>query len=562
MDSAIPLPVTEQEINPYCGRPWSWRPGPDDPEWDDPGWKAVRFIETYLKHTKGRWRGVPFVLRPFQLNVILQVFGKVDEEGYRIIRTVYLEYARKAGKSELAAAIALKLLFADNEPSAEIYGAAYDRDQASLVFNVAAEMVRLSPALRKRARIIDSQKRIIVPKTSSFYRAIPADAAGSHGFNASGIIFDEVHTQKNSDLWDVLTTSGGTRAQPLTFAITTAGFDRQSLAYQLHDYGLKVQKGIINDPTWFADIRNTPENVDWRDERYWYYANPGLGTREDIKAGRAFRDIEELRAKAREAMEVPAKQNAFRQFYLNQWVQQSTRAIDMALWDQNAQDDQGNVMSVDESALVGRTCYGGLDLSSVSDLTAWVMVFPRDDDPEELDVLARFWCPEARLHDTQNRYRDQYQAWAKQGYLTATPGDAIDYGFIKAQILEDAKKFRLVDMNVDRLFQGYQLSMELQEEGITVLGMGMGFVSMAGPMKEFMARLLKRKLRHGGNPVMRFCADNLAVKQDAAGNMKPDKASSQGKIDGIVALLMALDRAMRHTQGSKSVYEERGIVVL
>lgn len=230
------------------------------------------------------------------------------------------------------------------------------------------------------------------------------------------------------------------------------------------------------------------------------------------------------------------------------------RWISLDLWDQNAG-------LVAEERLFGRTCYGGLDLSAVSDITAWVLAFPDDDDPETIDVLCRFWVPEARLRDEHNRYRHQYQAWARQGFLRTCPGDAIDYGFVKRQILEDAKKFALVDLNVDRLFQAHQLATELTDEGLTVVGMGQGFVSMAAPMAEFHRRLLARKIRHGGNPVLRWMVDSAAVRQDPAGNLKFDKASSQGRIDGLVALVMALDRAMRHTQGQRSVYEDRGLEV-
>jgi phage terminase large subunit-like protein len=239
-------------------------------------------------------------------------------------------------------------------------------------------------------------------------------------------------------------------------------------------------------------------------------------------------------------MQAPALQNTFRNWYLNQWTQQSSRWIDLALWDANA----GPL--IDEEKLRGRTCYGMLDLATVSDMTAWVMLFPREDDPETVDVLARFFCPKARLLDTSNRYRDQYQMWERQGWLTATPGEATDYAFVKAQVLADAAKFRLVDMNVDRLFQAHQIASELAEEGIKVFGMGMGFVSMAAPMTELMRRLLAHKIRHGGNPILRWMADNVSVKMDPAGNLKPDKSTSQGKIDGIIGIAGGFDRLMRH----------------
>jgi phage terminase large subunit-like protein len=494
--------------------------------------RAVIFIDR-LQHTKGIWAGVPFALRKWQKKIIREVFGWKNPDGTRRYRTVYIEIPRKNGKSELAAAVALYLLFSDREQGAEIYGAARDRDQASIVFNVAADMVRRSPRLRRRSKIIDSSKRIIVPKTGNLYRAIPADAAGSHGFNAHGIIFDELHVQPNRELYDALMTSTGAREQPLTFMITTAGYDRESICWEIHEYAQRILAGTIEDPTFYAVIYAAPEESDWQNRKVWRACNPALGD---------FLRTEHLVEEERKAREMPAFQNSFRRLHLNQWTQQQSRWIDLDLWDANA----GPL--VDEDKLRGRACYGGLDLGSVSDLTAWLMVFPREEDPEEIDLLARFWCPEARLKDTANRYRDAYQVWARQGWLKTTPGEATEYAFIKAQIIKDAATFRLVDMNVDRLFQAHQLCSELMEEGLKVAAFGMGFLSMAAPMQELMHRLLGRKIHHGGNPVLRWMADNVAVKQDPAGNLKPDKAESQGKIDGIVALVMGLDRAMRHEE--------------
>lgn len=506
--------------------------------------RAIGFIQN-LTHTKGRWAGVQFDLIKWQHNLICELFGRV-RNGVRQYRTCYCEVPKKNGKSELAAAVALLLLVADGEQGGEVYSAAADRDQASIVFNVAAQMVRNNAILSKRLKIIDSQKRIIDHKTGSFYRVISAEAYTKHGFNASGIIFDELHTQPTRDLWDVLTLgSGDAREQPLTFAITTAGYDRQSVCWEQHEYALKVLNGTVQDHTFLPVVYSVPEDVDWENEKYWKSANPSLGE---------ILDIENLRNQYRKAKETPALQNAFRRLRLNQWTQQSNRWIDLSLWDENGQD-------VDEDSLLGRTCYGGLDLSSVSDLTAWVMVFPRDEDQEHLNVVSRFWCPEARLDDSRNKYRDQYRVWKDQGFLKVTPGNAVDYQFIKHEVMLDAQRFNLVDLNVDRLFQGHQISMELAEEGLSVIAMGMGWRSMAAPMNELHRRLLSRQINHRRNPIMRWMVDNLAVQQDPAGNLKPDKAESQGKIDGIVSLVMALDRAMRNTE-QRSVYESRGVIAI
>lgn len=508
--------------------------------------KAVGFIEA-LTHVQGVWAGKPFVLMPWQREIIRTIFGTLNDDGSRQYRTVYIEIPRKNGKTELAAAIALYLLFADGELGAEIYGAASDRDQASLVFQRAAQMVRQSQVLMAASKIIDSTKRIVFPKHGSFLRAIPADVPGSHGYNAHGIIFDELHVQPNRDLWDALKKSTGTRRQPLIVAITTAGYDRESICWELHEYARKIIEGVIEDPTFFAYIAAAPEDADWKDEAVWYACNPALvhdGGK--LVVGGPFRSIGEMRAEARQAEHMPTAQNDFLRYYLNRWTQQATRWIDMALWDEN-----GGV--IDEEALAGQICYGGLDLSSVRDMTAWVMLFPDDDGG--VQIVARFWCPEARLYADDNRYRDQYQVWTREGWLETTPGNSIDYNYVTAKVLEDAEKFRVKELNIDRLFQGYQVGTALADEDMEVFGFGMGFISMAGPMREFERLLLAHKLNHGNNPILRFNADNIMVKVDAADNKKPDKATSQGKIDGIVGILMGLDRSTRQHEE-----EEAGVL--
>lgn len=504
---------------------------------------AIEFFR-FLKHSKGEWGGCNFELELWQCFIVGSIFGwKRKTDHMRRFRTAYIEVPRKNGKSTLISGIGLYLFMCDGEPGAEIYTAATKRDQARITHGEATRMVKSSPALRKRIRIF--KDNLHSEATNSKFEPLGADADTLDGLNVHAALVDELHAHKTRALWDVLETATGARRQPLMLAITTAGFDQTSICFEMHEYCQKILNRTVQDDTVFTYIASIDEGDDPFSVEAWKKANPnyGVSVKED--------DLKRLADKAKE---MPSALNNFLTKRLNVWTQQANRWINLSLWDENA----GLVV---EEKLRGRKCYGGLDLSSVSDITAWVMVFPHDDDPEELDVLARFWCPEARLYDKQNRYADQYKSWVRQGFLKTTPGDAVDYEFIKAQILQDAKTFKLVDMNVDRLFQGYQLAMELQEEGLTVVGMGQGFMSMATPMKEFERRLLKRKFHHGGNPVLRWMADSLAVKPDPAGNIKPDKASSQGKIDGIVAAVMALDRAMRH-EDTTSVYETRGILTL
>lgn len=500
--------------------------------------RAVNFIRL-LKLTDDKWYGMPFPLQDWQEQIVRSIFGEMKPDGSgRQYRKGYISFARKNAKTTLGAAMMLAAMFLDKEHGGQYYSAAAEREQAGLMFNIMASMIRQDSALEKRCSIIESRKRIILKQTGGVYVALSAEAKTKHGLGPSVVIFDELHVQRKPDLFEALSTGSGARNQPLFLSLTTAGYDRNSICWQEYEYARKVQDGIIKDPVYFSAIWEMPEGADWRDEANWKLANPGLGS---------FRSIEEMRDMARQAEHSPAMQNTFRRLYLNQWTQQSNRAIDMALWDANASGRDG---IVSEEELKGRACYGGLDLSAVSDLTAEVLLFPREEDPEAVDILCRFWCPESKLTDSTNRYRNEYQAWKNQGFLTTTPDDAIDYAFIRAQILEDARKFQIIDMNVDRLFQGYQMMDELGQEGLTVIPFGMGYKSMTPPMNEFFRRLLLKKLHHGGNPVLRFMADSLAVTSGPAGNdFKPDKAHSQGKIDGIVALVMGLDRAMRHETG-------------
>lgn len=511
---------------------------------------AIEFFR-FLRHSKGEWAGAVIELEPWQMFRIGSVFGWMREnpdtgEVVRRFRIAYNEVARKNGKSTESAGIGLYMLDADGEPGAEVYSAATKRDQARIVWDEAARMVQRSPALRKRINVLRGRGNMHVLDTHSKFEPLGADVDGMDGLNVHAAIIDELHAHRTREVWDVLDTATGARKQPLIWAITTAGFDQTGICYEVRTYAAEVLEGRIEDDTFFAYIATIDEEDDPFDEAVWIKANPNLGV--SVK-------LDDMRRLAKRAKAMPAALNNFLTKRLNVWTQQETRWISMDLWDEN----KGDVPAKEfEQHLRGAVCYGGLDLGSVNDLAAWVMVFPGGG--EELSVIARFWCPEERLYDTTNRYRAQYQAWAREGWLQTTSGRAIDYSFIKAQILRDAESYQLVDLNIDRLFQAHQLAGELMEEGLTVVGMGQGFLSMAAPMKELERRLLHGKIRHGGNPVLRWMAGNVAVKQDPAGNLKPDKATSQGKIDGIVALVMALDRAMRHEKPQRSVYEDRGVL--
>ena len=343
---------------------------------------AIDFIGQ-LKHTKGQWYGCNFNLLPWQSNdVVIPLFGNVDENGFRIYRKCYVEIPKKNGKSELAAAIALFLLIADQEPGAEIYGAACDREQASIVFNVAASMVEQNPALRKRLKVLKSTKRILYPAMNSYYHVLSSDVPAKHGFNAHGVIFDELHAQPNRELWDVLTEgSGDARRQSLIFAITTAGYNKNSICYEVHDYARKVKEGIIKDPRFLPVIYNLSEKANWRDKRNWKKVNPSLGHTITI---------DKIQDSFRECEHIPAKQNIFRRLRLNQWTSSSERWLDMAFWDKCGK-------AVNIKQLKGKSCYCGLDLASSIDIAAFAKAFL--DEKGFFDILMRFWVPEENIRE-------------------------------------------------------------------------------------------------------------------------------------------------------------------
>ena len=504
--------------------------------------RAVKFIEM-LRHTKGKWAGKRFWLLPWQEQIIRDLFGIVDESGHRQFRTAYVELGKKNGKSELAAAVALYLLYADNEPSAEVYGAAADRQQASIVFDVARQMVEMTPALLHRSKIMAAGKRIVNFRNSGFYQVLSAEVGTKHGLNVSGLVLDEVHAQPNRKLYDVLTKgSGDAREQPLYFLITTAGTDRESICYELHQKAMEIASGRKIDPTVYPVVYGLSEDDDWHDERNWYKANPSLG--QTIQ-------IDRVRDMYREALDNPAEENVFKQLRLNMWVSSLTRFIPEQVY------DLGNE-PIDPNALLGRECYGGLDLSSTGDITAFVLIFPPRNETEKYILLPYFWIPEETIPIRVRRASGPYDVWHQQGYIQATEGNVIHYGFIEKFIEGLGEKYHILEIAFDR-WGATQMTQDLEGMGFTVVPFGQGYASMSPPTKEFYRLLMEGKIIHGGNPVLRWMAGNVVVDTDPAGNIKCTKAKSPEKIDGIVAAIMALDRCIRH-ENTTSVYDERGLL--
>lgn len=506
--------------------------------------RTLQFINC-LKHTKGQWRGQTFELLPWQETIIRDVFGTVKANGFRQYNTAYVEIPKKNGKSELAAGIALYMTCGDGEWGAEVYGCASDRQQASIVFDVAVDMVDQCPALKKRIKPIMSVKRLVYKPTNSFYQVLSAEAYTKHGLNVHAVIFDELHSQPNRELFDVMTKgSGDARTQPLFFLITTAGTDRHSVCFEQHQKAEDIILGRKIDTTFYPVIYGVPDDADWSSEKIWYQANPSLGHTIDI---------EKVRNAYQSAKDNPAEENIFRQLRLNQWVKQSTRWMQMEKWD-------GCTFAVNEEELKGRECYGGLDLSNSIDITAFVLVFPPRDDMEKYIILPYFWIPEENMIQRVRRDHVPYDVWAAQGSLMTTEGNVIHYGFIENYIDGLGKKFHIKEIAFDR-WGAVQMVQNLEGLGFTVVAFGQGFKDMSPPSKELMKLTLEQKLAHGGHPVLRWMMDNIFVRTDPAGNIKPDKEKSTEKIDGAVATVMALDRAIRNGGSAGSVYDDRGILV-
>ena len=506
---------------------------------------AVNFIEC-LCHTKGTWAGKPFKLLDWQEQIIRDLFGIIKPNGYRQFNTAYVEIPKKNGKSELAAAIALLLCCGDGEQRAEIYGCAADRGQATIVFDVAADMVRMCPALNKRCKILASQKRILYLPTNSFYQVLSAEAYSKHGFNIHGVVFDELHTQPNRKLFDVMTKgSGDARMQPLYFLITTAGTDTNSICYETHQKAVDIIEGRKNDSTFYPVIYGAGNDEDWTDPKIWKKANPSLG--ETI-------GMDKVKAACESARQNPGEENSFRQLRLNQWVKQAVRWMPMEKWDACA-------FPVDPEDLEGRVCYGGLDLSSTTDLTSFCLVFPPEEEDDRYYVLPYFWLPEETLPLRVNRDHVPYDVWERQGYIQTTEGNVVHYGFIEKFIEHLGELYNIREIAFDR-WGAVQMVQNLEGMGFTVVPMGQGFASMSPPTKELMKLTLEKRIAHGGHPVLRWNMDNIFIRTDPAGNIKADKAKSTEKIDGAIACIMALDRAIRcGNDTSESVYDTRGLLV-
>lgn len=503
----------------------------------------------FTRHSKGEWARQPVTLEPWQQAKFWMLFGWKRADGTRRFRTCYDEEARKNGKSTTAAIVGLYMLDADGEEGAEVYAAATKRAQAKQIFDEAWRMVRASPSLKKR--LVTHRDNIHIRDSASKFEPLGRDADTMDGLNVYCALVDEIHAHRTDEVWGVLETGTGSRRQPLMFGITTAGFNQSSYCYQLRDYATKVLDGVIEDDSFFAiiytlDAEDLEQPDGWLNEDVWIKANPNLHV--SVK-------LDDLRALAVKARAMPSAKGHFLTKRLNIWTNAGVQWIPAEVW-------AACSLAVDEEELIGRTCYGGLDLSSTLDLSAFVLVFPPTADDPLFRVAPRFWVPETAMRERSASQRVPYLQWVADGHINMVPGDVLDYEYIYEQIDADRERFDVKEIGFDR-WGASQVYVRMAGVGQEMVQIGQGFASMSAPMKQLETLLRAKKIAVGQNPVLRWNAHNLVAATDAADNVKPDKKRSTEKIDGMVALIMGLARATLHDpEAGGSVYDDRGVLAL
>lgn len=497
----------------------------------------IAFYPRFLRHSKGEWARKPVDLTPWQKFVVGSVFGWKRRDGTRRFRTVYEELPRKNGKSTKLAGVGLDMLTCDGEEGAEIYAAATKRDQARIIFDEAKRMVATSPELA--AIVARFKLNLSVDRTASKFEPLSSDDKTLDGLNPHCVLVDELHKHNSRALLDVLDTALGSRRQPILWIITTAGDDNPESVYAAeNDYAIKVLEGTIEDDSHFAFIATIDKDDRWDDPLAWAKANPNLGI--SVK-------LDDLQRQARKAAKSPAALDAFKRLRLNVRTGDAARAIDMAVWNRNTRG------KFDPDKLPRLRCWGGVDLSTKIDISAYVKLFEPDDEGI-MRVACRFWMPAETIAERGDQDRMPYRRWVQDGWIEATPGNVIDHAEIRQAVVGDLQRFDLVDVAFDP-WSATQFSVECGEHGVNMVQFIQGLRSYTAPTKELQALLIDRKLDHGDNPVLRVMASNLKVQRDKNFNEMPHKQHSTGRIDGMTALIMAIGRRTASLlEGDQSIF--------
>jgi phage terminase large subunit-like protein len=510
--------------------------------------KAVRFFARHLVFSEGEWAGKPFILEPWQEHDIIRpLFGWKRADGTRRYRRAYVWVARKNGKSELAAGVAILMLLGDAEPAGQVFSIASEGDQARIVFQKATNMVVRSPTLAPKLECLN--KVIYSSDLNASFRPLSGKPKGKHGLNMSGLVGDEIHEWPSGDLYTFVHDSGAARRQPLEFLISTAG-QKGTHGEEVYKECQAIKAGDIDDPSTLVVIYAPHEDDDWTEETTWRKANPNFG--KTVK-------VDEFETAFKRARQLPRLENDFKRYRLNMWTDQAVRWLPI-----NSVDDEGRKFGWDHckgpiawndpqfvERLKGKKCFGGLDLSSTTDLSGLVWWFPIQPGLDVPVALPRFWKPQDLIKEHAKRDRIPYDRLVTEKALFQTPGNVVDYGFIEKQVLDDAERFRIAHygarerkdheggLAIDR-FNATGTAVRLEQEGIPVVLFGQGFLSLSAPAKELERLVMCNGFHHGGHPLLKRHAQAVAVEQDAAENIKPTKAKSNGRIDGIAALVNAL----------------------
>ena len=505
--------------------------------------KPALFGELYCKHLKGPLAGEPIMLDPWQLFMVTQIYGWFREDGYRAVRSVYFEVPRKNGKSTICSVLGLYHLYADGEASAEVYSAAKTRDQARIVFGDAQAMVRGSSALASSLGV--HRSNIHHTPSNSKFEPLASDAGSLEGRNPSFSIVDEVHTHPSPEVWDVLAIASGARAQPIQFGITTAGTNREGVAYQLRDYLIKTIQGQVEDDSFWGQVYTLDEGDDWLSPESWAKANPGYG--KSVQPD----DMERL---AKQAGESPSARINYMTKRLNVWQNSSEAWLSMIDWDASGETPRPPLES-----LKGRPCYMGLDLASVSDFACIALLFPLEGGKVAQYVFS--FLPEDTVQDKGGSMAALYKSWQQEGYITTTEGNVIDLKYIKERILKLCEDFSVREIGFDP-WGSNELSADLLDRGLPMIKIGQGMGSMSGPSKTYEKLVKSGKLVHGDDPVVNWMASNCEAWHDINDNIKVRKSNNANKIDGIIAAIMAVGRLEINGGLKESVYSKRGIRVI